>query len=61
VFCLADIARADQLRYLPKWAWELICLVQTPGGGIIYLSIGRLSRTRPVRPGSGPAGSAQRP
>jgi hypothetical protein len=58
--CLADIARAGQVRYLPKWAWALICLAQTPLGGIIYLSIGRLGRARPVPPGSGPPGSAQR-
>ena len=60
-FCLADIARAGQVRYLPKWAWVLICLAQTPGGGIIYLSIGRLGRARPIQPGSGPPGSALRP
>lgn len=59
--CLADVARAGQVRYLPKWAWALICLAQTPLGGIIYLSIGRLSRAGPVPPGSGPPGSAQRP
>jgi hypothetical protein len=58
--CLADIARAGQVRYLSKWAWALICLAQTPLGGIIYLSIGRLGRARPVPPGSGPPGSAQR-
>jgi hypothetical protein len=61
VLCLADIARADQVRYLPKWAWALICLAQTPGGGIIYLSIGRLGRARPVQPESGAPGPAQRP
>lgn len=61
VFCLADIARADHVRYVPKWAWALICLAQTPGGGIIYLSIGRVGRARPIRPGSGVPGSAQRP
>ena len=59
--CLADIARAGQVRYLPKWAWALICLAQTPGGGIIYLSIGRLGRARPVQPGSGPPEPARRP
>jgi hypothetical protein len=59
--CLADIARADQVRYLPKWAWALICLAQTPGGGIIYLSIGRLGRARPIPPGSEPPEPAQRP
>jgi Phospholipase_D-nuclease N-terminal len=50
-FCLADIARAAQVRYLPKWAWALICLIQTPLGGIIYLSIGHIGRPRPVPPG----------
>jgi hypothetical protein len=51
-FCLADIARAAQVRYLPKWAWTLICLMQTPGGGIMYLSIGHIGRPRPVPPGN---------
>jgi hypothetical protein len=49
-FCLADIARAARVRYLPKWAWALICLIQTPSGGIIYLSIGHIGRRRPVPP-----------
>jgi phospholipase D-like protein len=40
-FCLADLARADDVRYLPKWAWALACLVQSPFGGIMYLSAGR--------------------
>ena len=40
-YCLADIARASQVRYLPKWAWALICLAQTPAGGIAYLCAGR--------------------
>ncbi len=43
-FCLADIARAAQVRYLRKWAWVLICLVQAPLGGIMYLSIGHIGR-----------------
>ena len=51
VFCLVDIARAAQVRYLPKWAWALICLIQSPGGGIMYLSIGHIGRPRPVPPG----------
>jgi len=45
-FCLADIARATQVRYLHKWAWALICLVQCPLGGIMYLSIGHIGRAR---------------
>jgi hypothetical protein len=42
VFCLVDLARARQVRYLPKWVWALVCLVSVPLGGIIYLSIGRV-------------------
>jgi hypothetical protein len=45
-FCLVDIARSSQVRYLPKWAWVLICLAQTPGGGIVYLCVGRVGRAR---------------
>ena len=42
-FCLVDLARADAVRYLPKWAWVLvICFISAPLGGIIYLTIGRL-------------------
>ena len=48
-FCLIDIAQSAQVRYLPKWAWVLICLAQTPGG-IMYLSIGRIGSPRPVPP-----------
>ncbi len=52
-FCLADIARAPRVRYLPKWAWVLICLVQCPLGGIMYLSIGHIGRPRRVTPDRG--------
>lgn len=41
VFCLVDLIRAKEVRYLPKWAWALICLVSVPLGGIIYLLAGR--------------------
>jgi len=50
-FCLADIARSARVRYLRKWVWVLICLVQCPLGGIMYLSIGHIGR-HPSRPGS---------
>ncbi len=50
-FCLADIARATRVRYLHKWAWVVICLVQAPLGGIMYLSIGHIGR-HPSRRGS---------
>ena len=52
VFCLADLARADAVRYLPKWAWALICVAQIPSGGIAYLSVGRVGRARPAPTGS---------
>ena len=39
-FCLYDIARHG-VRYLPKWAWALICVISIPLGGIVYLLIGR--------------------
>lgn len=41
VFCLVDVARAAQVRYLPKWAWAVICLVSVPLGGVVYLTLGR--------------------
>jgi hypothetical protein len=41
VFCLVDLVRARQVRYLPKWAWGLVCLVSVPLGGIVYLIVGR--------------------
>jgi len=41
VFCLFDLARAREVRYLPKWAWALICVVSIPLGGIVYLVLGR--------------------
>jgi len=50
VFCLADIARARQVRYLPKWIWALICLIQLPLGGILYLCIGRIGPAPAVLP-----------
>lgn len=50
-FCLVDIARAAHVRYLPKWAWALICLSQSPLGAIMYLSIGHIGRPRPLPPG----------
>ena len=42
-FCLYDLSRSD-VRYLPKWAWALICLLSVPFGGIVYLVFGREHR-----------------
>jgi hypothetical protein len=41
-FCLTDLARAGEVRYLPKWGWALVCFISIPLGGLIYLSIGRV-------------------
>jgi Phospholipase_D-nuclease N-terminal len=49
-FCLTDIVRAADVRYLPKWAWALICLAQMPLGGILYLTIGRIGPAQPAPP-----------
>jgi hypothetical protein len=40
-FCLVDVYRARTVRYLPKWGWVLACLIQSPSGGIMYLTVGR--------------------
>jgi hypothetical protein len=41
-FCLVDLARAKEVRYLPKWGWLIVSLISIPLGGIVYLSIGRV-------------------
>jgi hypothetical protein len=58
-FCLADLARASDVRYLPKWGWALVCFTSIPLGGIIYLSIGKVGRPRRAPPES-PAPAAPR-
>jgi nucleoside recognition membrane protein YjiH len=40
VFCLFDLRKAE-VRYLPKWAWAIICVISIPLGGIVYLAVGR--------------------
>jgi Phospholipase_D-nuclease N-terminal len=44
--CLIDLVRASEVRYLPKWAWALACILWIPLGGIMYFSVGRASRPR---------------
>lgn len=41
VTVFAASAESSRVRSLPKWAWVLLCLVATPLGGILYLTIGR--------------------
>lgn len=43
VYCLVDLSRS-RVRYLPKWAWAIICCISVPLGGIIYLTVGRAPR-----------------
>jgi hypothetical protein len=42
-FCLRDLIKADPatVRYLPKWAWAVICLISCPWGGLLYVIVGR--------------------
>ena len=49
-FCLADLARATEVHYLPKWGWVLACTLSIPLGGIMYLSVGRSRRARSAVP-----------
>jgi ABC-2 type transport system ATP-binding protein len=51
-FCQIGLYRAETVRYLPKWAWAVICLIWIPVGGIVYLSIGkvRYRTTRELHP-----------
>jgi hypothetical protein len=42
-YCWFDLSRA-KVRYLPKWAWVLICALSVPVGGILYLIVGREHR-----------------
>jgi len=46
VWCWVDISR-NEVRYLPKWLWVVICLISIPLGGIVYLLVGR--QNSPIR------------
>jgi hypothetical protein len=52
-YCLADIARASQVRYLPKWAWALICWPRRPEAASPTCA-GRVGRGRSAPPGPAP-------
>jgi ABC-2 type transport system ATP-binding protein len=39
--CLVDLARARQVRYLPKWLWAVVICVSVPWGGLVYLIFGK--------------------
>ena len=45
VFCEVDLARAEEVRYLPKWVWAILCMgigLTIPFGGIAYLVFGKV-------------------
>lgn len=49
VFCEVDLARAEHVRYLPKWVWAILCMgigLTIPLGGIAYLVFGKVRRPR---------------
>jgi hypothetical protein len=49
VFCEVDLARAEQVRYLPKWGWAILRMgigLTIPFGGIAYLVFGKVRRPR---------------
>ena len=46
VYCLVDLARAEEFRYLDRETWALICLVSLPLGGILYLALGKKWKVR---------------
>jgi len=54
-FLLTDLALADQVRFLPKWLWAVLCLAQIPLGGVFYLVFGRArhQHAAPAQPGPG--------
>jgi Phospholipase_D-nuclease N-terminal len=41
IFCLTDVIRSQHVRYLPRWAWAIICLISMPWGAIAYLIFGK--------------------
>jgi len=41
-FCLTDLARAEEVRYLPKVGWAFVICLSSPLGGFLYLTLGRV-------------------
>jgi ABC-2 type transport system ATP-binding protein len=69
VFCLHDLGRVREARYLPKWAWALLICISTPLGGLVYLTNGRglvdrveapVARAKWIPPGEGQVGTSPR-
>ncbi|QAY62563.1 hypothetical protein ET495_04095 [Xylanimonas allomyrinae] len=41
VYCYVELARATEVRFLPKWGWAVAVAISVPLGGIVYLLAGR--------------------
>ena len=37
VYCLVKINTADEVRFLPRWAWAVLVVCVSPFGGVAYL------------------------
>lgn len=46
-YCLRDLARAERVRWVPKWAWGILCVISVPLGGMLYLLLGKPSDRPP--------------
>jgi len=57
ILCLGQVVLAERVRFLPRWAWAVACLIFIPLGGVLYLLVrpGVDARHEPLRgvtPGS---------
>jgi len=48
--CLCQVLVAERVRFLPRWARAVVCLISIPFGGILYLLAGRVWIPRHHRP-----------
>ncbi|MBD5823426.1 hypothetical protein DXX96_03005 [Lactococcus petauri] len=39
--CFYSIFKSAYVKYLPRWAWALVCIISIPLGGILYFIVGR--------------------
>lgn len=39
-----ELSRAEEVRFLPRLLWALLCIFCVPAGAIAYLAVGRVWR-----------------